>query len=146
MISAPKNQMYERYFIRLLRQDVHYRHKSFNLPEVKLPKNMTVFEFDEYYVAPQIGYKSALEYYEACSSKKILHQIKVPTQILFAKDDPIIDCNVAEIENLPGHIQVIKTSFGGHLGFLGRPLSEEGFRFMDYALLKWVEMFNQKET
>ncbi|NBS76025.1 MAG: hypothetical protein EBT28_00920, partial [Betaproteobacteria bacterium] len=51
-IGRPENSMYQRYFIRLLREDVHFRHKRFGLPLVNLPKNMSIFEFDEYYIAP----------------------------------------------------------------------------------------------
>ena len=146
LISMPRNKMYERYFIRLLRQEVHYRHKAFSLPEISLPKNMSVFEFDEYYIAPQIGFKSALDYYEACSSIKKLNKILVPTQILFAEDDPIIDCSIIDNEDLPKHIQIVKTKHGGHLGFLSTPFSKTGFRWLDYILLKWVEKFNSKAS
>ncbi|MCH9631590.1 MAG: 2-succinyl-6-hydroxy-2,4-cyclohexadiene-1-carboxylate synthase [Chlamydiia bacterium] len=146
LISMPHNKMYEKYFIRLLREDVHYRHTHFDLPEIHLPTDMTVFEFDEYYIAPQIGYKSALEYYDACSAVKILDKIKVPTQILFAEDDPIIDSSVVNREALPNHVQVVVTSHGGHLGFLSNPFSKTGFRWLDYILLKWVDIFNPRQS
>lgn len=146
LIGMPHNQMYERYFIRLLRQEVHYRHKNFNLPEVNLPSNMSVFEFDEYYIAPQIGFKSALEYYEASSAVFMLDKITVPTQILFAKDDPIIDASVVDNLNLPEQVQVVVTTHGGHLGFLSNPFSKTGFRWLDYILLKWADKFNPRKS
>jgi len=145
MIRQPKNQMYERYFIRLLRADVHYRHHRFGLPKVYIPLNMTVFEFDEYYMAPQNGYKSALEYYEACSSKTVLSKIVIPCQILFAKDDPIINSDTIKGELLPTSVCVIKTTHGGHLGFLASPFSKTGARWMDYFLLKWVDKINPRK-
>ncbi len=146
LISQPKNLMYERYFIRLLRADVHFRHKRFGLPQVNLPLTMSIFEFDEYYIAPQIGYKSALDYYEACSAKKVITHIAVPCQILFASDDPIIDTNCLDSLHLPKHIQVIKTSHGGHLGFLASPLDKAGMRWMDHFVLSWISKINPRRS
>ncbi|MBM3192396.1 MAG: alpha/beta fold hydrolase [Chlamydiae bacterium] len=145
LIGQPKNQMYERYFIRLLRADVHYRHKRFGLPEVNIPYNMSIFEFDEYYVAPQIGFKSALDYYESCSAKGVLKDIRIPCQILFAADDPIIHSEVFEELVLPSNIEVIRTARGGHLGFIASPFGAAGVRWMDYFVLHWVEKVNSKK-
>lgn len=146
MIGQPKNHMYEKYFIRLLRSDVHYRHERFNLPKVNLPLNMTVFEFDEYYMAPQNGYNSALEYYQACSAKTVLNKIVIPCQILFAKDDPIINSDGIVQELLPKNIHLVKTDHGGHLGFLSNFLNKTGFRWMDHFILKWVDKINPKQS
>lgn len=145
LISQPKNLMYERYFIRLLRADVHYRHRRFGLPKVKLPIHMSIYEFDEYYIAPQIGYKSALDYYEACSAKKVVCNIAVPCQILFASDDPIIDTNCLDKEPLPDNVKVIKTANGGHLGFLASPFHRAGVRWMDHFVLSWLHKINPRK-
>lgn len=146
LIHHPDNQFYEKYFIKLLRQDTHYRHQKFKLPKVHLPTNMTIFEFDEYYMAPQIGFKSALDYYEACSSKYVIQNIKIPCQILFAKDDPIINHDVIDESCLPSWVSVVKTEHGGHLGFIANPLKQPGFRWMDHILMKWVDHFNKKKN
>lgn len=144
LMGQPNNQMYEKYFIRLLRADVHYRHERFGLPKVNIPLNMSVFEFDEYYVAPQIGYKSAMDYYEACSAKKVLDKITISCQILFAKDDPIINSDKIKEDTLPRNINVIKTEYGGHLGFLANPFGKTGMRWMDYFLIKWIDKVNPR--
>jgi uncharacterized protein len=146
MIGHPKNQMYEKYFIRLLRADIHYRHARFGLPKVNIPLNMTVFEFDEYYMAPQNGYKSALEYYEACSAKTVLHKIAIPCQILFSKDDPIIHSDTIQGDLLPSSVSVIKTNRGGHLGFLSSPFSKTGARWMDHFLMQWIDKINPRRA
>lgn len=142
LIGQSKNQMYEKYFIRLLREDVYYRHHRFGLPKVNIPSNMSIFEFDEYYVAPQIGYKSAFEYYENCSAKSVIEKIAVPCQILFAEDDPIIHSDIFQEMKLPSNIEVIKTQKGGHLGFIANPFSKTGVRWMDFFLFQWVEKIN----
>lgn len=143
-IRRPANQMYERYFIGLLRADVHYRHERFGLPKVFLPPTMSIFEFDEYYIAPQMGYRSALEYYESCSSKRFVSNITISCQILFAKDDPIIETNCLDDLFLPENVRVIKTTHGGHLGFLSSPFSKTGARWMDHFLISWINKINPK--
>ena len=143
-IRRPSNQMYERYFINLLRADVHYRHERFGLPKVNLPSTMSIFEFDEYYIAPQMGYKSALEYYESCSSMRLIPSIGVPCQILFAGDDPIIETSCLDHLLLPEHIKVVKTTHGGHLGFLSSPFSPTGARWMDHFLISWINKINPR--
>ncbi|MEI8300571.1 MAG: alpha/beta fold hydrolase [Chlamydiota bacterium] len=144
LIGQPKNQIYERYFIRLLRADVHYRHQRFGLLHVNIPYNMSIFEFDEYYVAPQIGYKSAFEYYENCSAKGVMGKITIPCQVLFAEDDPIIDSDIFKEMKLPANIEVIKTRKGGHLGFIANPFSRTGVRWMDFFLFHWTDKINPR--
>lgn len=146
MINHPDNQFYERYFIKLLRSEIHYRHTKFKLPKIFLPATMTLFEFDEYYMAPRIGYKSALEYYEACSAKKFVQDISIPCKILFSKDDPIIDHTVLEDESLPSHVTVVKTNHGGHLGYLSNPIKKKVFRWMDKILMDWVEGYFKEKN
>ena len=142
LIGQSKNQLYEKYFIRLLREDVHYRHHRFGLPPVNIPSNMSIFEFDEYYVAPQTGYKSAFEYYENCSAKNVIEKIVVPCQILFAEDDPIIHSDIFQEIELPPNIEVMKTKKGGHLGFIANPFTRTGVRWMDFLLIQWVDKIN----
>ncbi len=146
LIHHPDNQFYEKYFIKLMRNDIHYRHQKFQLPEVSIPVNMSIFEFDEYYMAPQIGYKSAMDYYEACSSKFLIENIRAPCQILFAEDDPIINPDVIDETKLPPCVSVMKTKHGGHLGFISNPFRKPGFRWLDHFLLKWVNEFNEKSN
>ncbi len=145
-LRYPENQFYERYFIKLLREEIYYRHKKFNLPQINFPEDMSLIEFDEYYLAPKIGYQCALEYYTECSSKKHIHKIKVPCQILFAEDDPIIKADVFDNEKLPENVVVKKTCHGGHLGYLSSPFSKTGPRWLDQLLMKWVESNNGKPS
>lgn len=145
LIHHPDNQIYERYFIKLMRSDIHYRHQKFNLPKISLPSNMSIYEFDEYYMAPQNGFKSALDYYEACSSKYLINNITIPCQILFAKDDPIINPNIIDDIDIPKCVSIHKTEYGGHLGFVSNPFKKPGFRWMDHVLMHWVETCHKKD-
>lgn len=47
-------------------------------------------EFDDVITAPLHGFHDAADYYQQCSGIKQLTQIRVPTQIIHAKDDPFM--------------------------------------------------------
>ncbi|MDE3046118.1 MAG: alpha/beta fold hydrolase [Verrucomicrobiota bacterium] len=142
MISDPANVMYERYFYKLLREDVLYRQKVFkDLPRVQLPKELKLYEFDQLYLAPYCGFKSAMDYYEKCSSIYVIENIAVPCKILLAEDDPIISSKSLDQFHLPSHIEVYKTKKGGHMGYLSNPRSETGFYWLDSLLVRWIDSF-----
>ena len=134
-----KNAFYERYFMTALREEVASRHETFDdLPPIRIPTEMTLLEFNEFYVAPQSGYDNVHEYYNACSSCRLVPNVAVACHILFAKDDPIVDCNLLDQSDLPDNIDIVITENGGHLGYLGTPGLKGGFHWMDSLLLQWV--------
>ncbi len=139
MLGDAANGIYERYFYRLLRADVHYRHKKFkDLPPVRLPRNLKLYEFDQIYTAPVCGFSSAGDYYSRCSSAQFVPSIAVPCTILFSEDDPIVSCFSLDGIDLPPHVDVLKTKKGGHMGYLGDPRDERGFYWLDSVLLDWI--------
>lgn len=95
-------------------------------------------DFDETFTAPAAGFKDALDYYNKSSSKNFVANIKVPCQILFAKDDPLIDHTILDSVILPKNIQVFKTTHGGHMGFLQMSFSKELF-WMDDTIIHWIK-------
>ncbi len=142
LLCHPNNRLFERYFVKLLTENVAYLQKKFpDIEPICFPKDLTILDFDELYVAPRNGYSSAFEYYKKCSSLHLIPNITIPSKILFAEDDPIIDPNDIEEVEIPSHIEVFKTDRGGHLGFLGRPGKDYGFRWMDSLLLSWIKSF-----
>jgi predicted alpha/beta-fold hydrolase len=139
LLSQPANRLYERHFVRLLRVDVTYRHARFpDLPWVELPEELSIYTFDNLYTAPQCGFADAADYYARCSAAPLVPRITIPCRILFAADDPVIDATVFDGVDLPANVQVMRTSHGGHLGFLGLPGRPGGYHWMDAVLLAWV--------
>ncbi len=139
MMGHPDNAMYEKYFIGLMRADVHYRHKKFkDLPRIKLPKKLKFYEFDQIYTAPQYGFHDAKDYYDKCSALKFIPDIVVPCKILFAQDDPIVSPASLDQFDLPQNIGVFKTKRGGHMGYLAHPGEGKGLYWLDALLLDWI--------
>lgn len=139
LLSHPQNRIYERYFIKLLIDDIRYRQKLFSdLPQIKLHYDLRLFELDELYTAPHIGHSSAFEYYHYASSRPLIPHIEIPCKILYSLDDPIIDPTALDDLALSDKATVYKTENGGHMGFLGTPGFSGGFRWMDSVLFKWL--------
>src|SRR5215471_52904 len=119
--------------------EVAYLQARFSdLPPVKLPQRLSLYEFDEYYTAPRCGFRDALDYYRQCSAAPLVPRITMPCHMLFAADDPMVDAHAFDGVALPPNVQVLCTSYGGHLGFLGRPGRPGGYRAMDAQLLAWI--------
>jgi len=139
MLGHPDNAMYERYFYKLLRADVHYRHKKFkDLPPVHLPRNLKIYEFDQIYTAPTCGFRSVQDYYSRCSSAQFVPDIAVPCRVLLAEDDPIVSCYSLDGISLPPNVEQFRTKKGGHMGYLGHPQGEKGFHWLDSVLVDWI--------
>lgn len=139
-LEAPGNRLYNRHFARLLQAAVETRHAQFaDLPPIRWPAGLTLYAFDNLYTAPQHGFRDALDYYQQSSAAPLVPSIRVPCRILFAADDPMIDATVLDHVVFPSHVQVVRTTHGGHLGFLGLPGSLWGYRAMDAQILEWIE-------
>lgn len=125
--------------MRRLLAAVAERHRLFpDLTPVNLPDRLSLYRFDNLYTAPQCGFADADDYYERSSAAPLVPRITLPCRILFAAADPVIDAAVFDGVALPSNVEVVRTSQGGHMGFLGRPGRPGGYRWMDACLLDWI--------
>jgi predicted alpha/beta-fold hydrolase len=139
MIGHPENAVYERYFYKSLRADVHYRHKKFkDLPPITLPRNLKLYEFDQMYTTPACGFRNVDDYYARCSAAPLVPDIEVPCKILFAEDDPIVSCSSLDSYDTKANVEIYRTKQGGHMGYLGHPQGEKGFHWLDSVLVDWI--------
>ncbi len=77
------------------------------------------YEFDNLITAPLGGFSSANEYYRQCSSRQFLMNIKVPTLIIHALDDPFMNDKVIPNEcELSESVTLEISEHGGHVGFI----------------------------
>ena len=82
----------------------------------------TIVEFDDRFVAPRNGFAGARAYYDACSARRFLMDVHVPTLVIHALDDPWIPG--AMYEEVPWasnpSLHPLLPAGGGHVGFHGR--------------------------
>lgn len=120
-ISEYANSFYMKRFIRLL--SVKIEEKARVHPDIINPsgcRDMTSFEeFDGTFTAPLNGYASAEDYWSRCSSNNWLDNIRVPTLIVNAKNDPFLSAScfptVAVAKN--ASLYSVFPESGGHMGF-----------------------------
>jgi len=139
-IDKPSNRLYARRFLGRLLDRV--RAKSRLSPhlysETALREIKTIWEFDDRFTAPLFGFGSAANYYATQSSANFLNQIRVPTLVITAKDDPMVPF---EIYSHPAFqtnpvLELLAPDHGGHLGFLSR--SRPRF-WVDRVAMDWIE-------
>ena len=136
MITDKYLGFYDRQFIRSLKKDLIKRRKYYpDCPWAQLaPFPKTLFDFDNRFTAPLNGFVDAADYYQQSSSKDRLREITVPTTVLVANDDPVVPAEIFDDAQLSESTTLIRTEFGGHLGFLGR----QGKRWMDDQIIHWL--------
>ncbi len=77
-------------------------------------------DFDNFFTAPLYGYRDAKEYYENCSCKPDIPEIRVPTLILNAQNDPFIPRDAQPIKECQENpwVTLEMPTDGGHVGFM----------------------------
>ena len=79
----------------------------------------TFAEFDDAVTAPLHGFRGKDEYYDRCSSRHFLGDIKVPTLIINSLDDPFMTpAAIPSGNDLPDSVQLEVSTHGGHIGYI----------------------------
>jgi len=79
----------------------------------------TFAEFDDAVTAPLHGFSGKDEYYDRSSSAAFLPNIRIPTLIINALDDPFMTpAAIPERSKIPESVQIEVSDHGGHIGFI----------------------------
>jgi uncharacterized protein len=147
LLHKPENRIFEKYFVSELIEDVKLRKKHFpDIPDLELDPLMPLLSFDNTYTAPFSGFVDAIDYYTQCSSGMLLDRIKIPTFILYAKDDPFITIERFIHKMNPDIVDCLVTERGGHVAWFGSPIRGSSRLWMDGALIRWLEWFESQNT
>jgi predicted alpha/beta-fold hydrolase len=126
-----QNFLYEWRFVRGLKQRM--RRKAQLYPDRYslngLDRVRSVRDFDEVITAPYCGYRDADDYYFRASAIRVTQNIRVPTLILTAQDDPFVPYDVFEKAAIGGNpaIQFEAPAHGGHCSFISNVAGENRF-------------------
>ncbi|WP_407293247.1 hydrolase [Stutzerimonas zhaodongensis] len=84
----------------------------------------TFWDFDGRFTAPLHGYANATDYYRRASSRYFLPDIRIPTLLIQAEDDPFVfRHSIPEPDELSATTILELHATGGHVGFVeGTPL------------------------
>jgi len=139
------SRIYDMYYTRTLLNQLRRRRRlSRRLHDRQLRGPIdSVVQFDEQFTAPIAGYRGAREYYAACSAQPVISQINIPTKILVAADDPIVDVQVFRAA-AARHVHWKVTRHGGHLGYFSKRKVSGGDRWwMDWQILDWIRTWHR---
>lgn len=118
-ISKPFNWIYSNRFLKSLKGKIAAKAKiRSDIPTEGLHSIRTLIDFDDRYTAPMHGYKDAIHYYRECSSLRLVHEIRTPTLIINALNDPFLseECYPSGLDTHP-YVRFESPSKGGHVGF-----------------------------
>jgi predicted alpha/beta-fold hydrolase len=129
--GAPRNFLYEWYFLRCVRSTLEKKAKLFpgRYHVQGLPQVQNLHEWHERVLAPAWGYDGAMEYYQHESALPVVGQIRVPTLILAAQDDPFIPFESFRHPTLAKNpfIRLVTPEHGGHCAFISNHGGPERF-------------------
>ncbi len=139
-LVGPVQRMYDRYFVRELCHQIRgNRQLNAELPAIQAPRRMkSMFDFDDFYTGPVCGFGSADNYYTSSSARTHIEQIRQPTFILAAEDDPLVTIDCFQGLRLPANVLLHITPQGGHLGYVGKRGVDPDSRWMDWRIVDWV--------
>lgn len=97
-------------------------------------------EFDDWYTAPAVGFRDALDYYTQSSAAQFVPAIQTPTAIIASKDDPLVPFSMfaEDLVAYPACVRLIATDSGGHVGFVGRSETDPDSRWLDWRVVEMV--------
>ena len=139
-ISLPSNWIYSNRFLKSLKNKVVTKaahRKEIDISGIE--KIKTLSQFDNRYTAPIHGFKDALDYYNQCSSIRFVNDIRIPTLILNAENDPFLSKECFPSDLLKDHVNVqleILTR-GGHVGFA--QFNKNGLYFSEQRALDFIQ-------
>ncbi len=113
-------QVYTRMFLRsmvpkaLRKLDQHPG--LFSRERLRAARNL--YEFDNVFTAPLHGFKDTADYWKRGSAQPHLAQIRIPTLVLNARNDPFVPgASLPRASEVGPHVTLWQPAHGGHVGF-----------------------------
>ena len=121
-IAKPANTIYMKRFLKLLHEKIKAKAELFpgKIDDYGYSSIKDFKGFDDRYTAPIHGFRDAYDYWEKCSSKPHLKNIRIPCLIVNALNDPFLpeSCYpIKEVEQNP-KLHLMMPRSGGHVGFI----------------------------
>lgn len=104
-----------------------------------LRKATTFREIDDYATAPLHGFRDAEDYWQRCSSLRVIGHIATPTLCVSASDDPFLPPAVLDqvAAAKSESVELVRTERGGHIGFVGDSLVRPRY-WAEETAIGWI--------
>lgn len=147
-IERRDNWLYQKSFMRSLHRRIKQKEKLFpdlyDATDIRLIR--TIREFDERYTAVDGGYANADDYYARASSLPMIKDIRIPTLIVHAQDDPFIPFDSLRHPSIAAnqHVVLLAPEHGGHLGFVSADTKGEDRFWSENRVVEFCKLLNQR--
>jgi len=122
LLASPANRIYMKRFLRLLHAKI--KAKKALMPD-QIDDNgyegiKDFKDFDDRYTAPIHGFRNAEDYWRQCASRQFIPEIRVPTLIVNAANDPFLTkaCFPLTEAGYNSRVTLSIPRSGGHVGFV----------------------------
>lgn len=120
-LSKFKNRLYTKHFLKSLLKKAKIKQQQYplNIELDKLNNVKSLKDFDDCFTSVVHGFSDAIDYYSKCNSKQFLCNIKTPTLIINAWDDPFLSDSCYPIKEAEKNtfLNLMLPKYGGHVGF-----------------------------
>ena len=147
-IERRDNWLYQKSFMRSLHRRIKQKEKLFpdlfDATDIRLIR--TIREFDERYTATDGGYKNADDYYARASSLPLIQDIRIPTLIVHAQDDPFIPFDSLQHPSITANPNVVLLApeHGGHLGFVAADTNGEDRFWCENRVVEFCKLVSER--
>ncbi len=121
-LARPSCKLYMQNFLTSLHQKIRAKMRVMPgcIDDHDFHRIKTFKDYDNRYTAPLHGFKDAEDYWQKCSSLAYIPQVRVPTLIINALDDPFLsgDCYPILSSSKNDYVFLETPSNGGHVGFI----------------------------
>ncbi|MGB9180164.1 MAG: alpha/beta fold hydrolase [Pyrinomonadaceae bacterium] len=148
-IERRANWIYHQRFMASLRKRIRQKKRFY--PELYDTRGLSrvrkLRQFDNRYTSIHGGFKDADDYYTRASSLSLIRDIRIPTLIIHAQDDPFIPFHPlrdASIKENP-YVLLLAPEHGGHVGFLsdGATGAEDRF-WAENRVVQFCKLLDEK--
>lgn len=140
-------RVYQAHFLRSLRRKVlaKMRHFPDLVDPAQLSMARTIRDYDHVVTAPVHGFESAEDYYTRSSSIRWLPEVRLPTLLLSAVDDPFLPPEVLDqVRGIAQANPVLQIEFptrGGHVGFVAGRVPWRPFYWGEWRIAEFLSGF-----
>jgi predicted alpha/beta-fold hydrolase len=104
-------------------------------------RSRTLRDFDNVFTAPLHGFRDTDDYWTRASAKPLLKDIRVPTLILNARDDPFLPAiALPGPDDVSSEVKLEQPEHGGHVGFVSGPFPGN----IEWLPRRILDFFNEK--
>jgi predicted alpha/beta-fold hydrolase len=122
-MMRPRNGLYHRYILGEMKVEATGAGAELSASERSaILESRTVWEYDDRFIAPRYGFGGAEDYYERCRPTRFMDDVRIPTLVLAALDDPWIPGPLYQAYDWSQNrsLTPLLPEQGGHVGFHGR--------------------------